>query len=511
MHIRPFFWLKMLCEFEKKVAAFIKTNRFFESADRIALAISGGTDSTALLFTIVSLRNEGVLSSDVICAHINHQLRNADADRDEDFVVTLACNLQLPLTTRRVDVRGFARNNKISIETAARQLRMGTLLDIAKDSSCAWIATAHHKNDNAETILHRLSRGTGFRGLAGIWPIRIVSHDIRFARPLLCVSRNEIIEYLQKRNLKWRIDHTNADCTYTRNFIRHRLLPELQKDCTGSLVERLSALAASACNFYKNICASADKVWPQLAEYEDNYIKLNLKMFLAQPPPVKVELVRRSLTVVGSGQRDITQQHFKRICRLAEKNVTGRKIELPTGFIVRREYGSLIFSRPEKISSHTGLIEKSTRLQVPGKTKFGRFLIQAATIEADGGRIEKIKTEKNNCIESFDWDKIILPLMGRSRKAGDRFWPLGMEAEKKIGKFLTAAKIPHQLRRKLLVIEDSEKIIWLWPIRMSEQAKVTNKTRKILQLRIIDTNQPEWKRETEAGSERYENNELHTS
>jgi tRNA(Ile)-lysidine synthase len=197
--------------------------------------------------------------------------------------------------------------------------------------------------------------------------------------------------------------------------------------------------------------------------------------------------------------------------QLAEQNVGGRKVELPAGFVVRREYGNLIFARPEKISPHDGLIEKSIRLRVPGETKFGRFLIQAATIDANGNRIEEFKIPKNNCVESFDRDKIKLPLMVRSRKAGDRFWPLGMEAEKKIGKFLTAAKVPHQLRRKLLVVEDSEKIIWLCPIRISEQAKVTNKTRKILQLRIIDTNQPEWKQETKSGSERYENNELYTS
>ena len=162
---------------------------------------------------------------------------------------------------------------------------------------------------------------------------------------------------------------------------------------------------------------------------------------------------------------------------------------MPAGFVVRREYGNLIFVRPEKTSPHDELIRNSTPLQVPGKTKFGRFLIQAATLETDGNRIEKFKTEKNNCIEFFDWDKVKLPLMVRSRKAGDRFWPLGLEAEKKIGKFLTAAKVPHHLRRKLLVIEDSEKIIWVWPVRIGEQAKITDETQKVLQLKIIDENQ----------------------
>jgi tRNA(Ile)-lysidine synthase len=479
----------MLCKFEKKVAAFIKVNRLFEPADRIVLAISGGADSTALLYAIVWLRNEGALSADVICAHINHQLRGADADTDEDFTVARAHDLQLPIATRRVDVCCFARKNKLSIETAARQLRIVNLLDIAKENNCGWIATAHHKNDNAETILHRLVRGTGFRGLAGIWPARIVAHDIRLARPLLCVTRNEVIGYLEKRNLRWCTDHTNDDCTYTRNFIRHRLLPALQKYCTGSLVEQLSQLAQSACNFHKNICASADKVWTQLAEYEYNCIKLNLRKFLTRPLPVKIELVRRSLAAVGSGQRDITRQHFKRICRLAESNVTGKKIELPSGFIVRREYEYLIFAPHKKTPPPDELINKGIKVQIPGQTEFGQYAIDAEILEADDCDIEKFKTEKTNCIEWFDLEKLKLPLEARPRKPGDRFWPLGLKAQKKIGKFMTAAKVPHRLRRKVLIVTDTEKIIWLWPIRISEKTMVTNNTKKILQLQITETEQ----------------------
>jgi tRNA(Ile)-lysidine synthase len=250
-------------------------------------------------------------------------------------------------------------------------------------------------------------------------------------------------------------------------------------------------LADSARKFYDRVCNSARKAWPEMADYDDNSLKLNLQMFLVQPPEVKIELVRQSLTAVGSGQRDLTRRHFKRILQLAEQNIGGRKIELPAGFIVRREYGNLIFARSEKSVSPDELSITSTTLEVPGQTGFGRFLIQADILEAAAARIEKFKTGKNNFTERFDFENVRLPLVVRFRRAGDRFWPLGLAAEKRIGKFLTAAKVPHQMRRRLLIVADAEKIIWLWPIRMSEQAKVTNKTRKILQLRIIDTNQPE--------------------
>jgi tRNA(Ile)-lysidine synthase len=500
----------MLLEFENKVADFIKANRLFEKADSLLLAVSGGADSTALLYAVSALKTANILNADIVCAHINHQLRGADADLDEDFVIEQARDLNIPITTKRLDVRGFARESKLSIETAARKLRIESLLDIAKASNCKHIATAHHENDNAETILQRLVRGTGFRGLGGIWPVRIFTDDIRLVRPLLCVGRDEIIEYLRKRNLKWRQDHTNADCTYRRNFIRHRLLPALQQDCNGSVVQELSELADSARKFYSLVCNCADKAWMELAHLSRNKVILNLDMFLTQPPAVKVELIRRSLTALGSGERNLTQRHFKRILQLAEQNVGGKKIELPDGFLVCREYGNLIFARPKKSPPHDEIISESKTLEVPGQTRFGRYLIEATVLDTKcspqslglltedaqwrmpdtrkkiQSRVEKPES-RIQLVELFDLDKLKLPLIVRLRETGDRFWPLGLASDKKVGKFLTAAKVPEQLRRKMLVVADSEKIIWLWPIRISEQAKLTGGTRKILQLQITDT------------------------
>ena len=239
----------MLSEFENKVADFVKANGLCESADKILLAVSGGADSTALLYAMAALKAEGVLIAELVCAHINHQLRGDEAERDEEFVIAQAGKLNLPVTTKRVDVRSFACENKLSIETAARKLRLESLIEIAKANDCKWVATAHQKNDNAETILHRLLRGTGFRGLGGIRPVQVFDEDIKFVRPLLCVGRDEIVEYLKERNLKWQTDRTNYDCTYRRNYIRHRLIPALQQDCSGSLVEELFELSQSAQQF----------------------------------------------------------------------------------------------------------------------------------------------------------------------------------------------------------------------------------------------------------------------
>jgi tRNA(Ile)-lysidine synthase len=494
----------MLSEFEKKIADFIKANQLFGTKDKILLAISGGADSTALLYTMQALQIEGAINAEILCAHINHQLRGNEADQDEHFAITQANQLNISIMTKRVNVREFAHRNKLSIETAARKLRIESLLDIAKANNCTCIATAHQKNDNAETILHRLLRGTGFRGLAGIWPIRVFGaccasaccanaaarratarrDGIKFVRPLLCVRRDEIIRYLQKLNLKWREDRTNVDCTHKRNFIRCRLLPALQNDCTASIVEQLFELAQLSRRLYNLLSSQAQQIWVELAQSGDNKIALNLKRFLAEPEPIRIELIRLSLTTIGSGERDLTERHYERILQLAGQCAGNKKLELPNGFVVLKQSENLIFARCEKLAHLVDESLESAELKVPGQTGFGRYLIEAAIFEASQANMEEFKAGKNNLVERFDLDKVKFPLSVRFRRRGDRFQPLGLPAGKKLGKFLTTAKVSQGIRNKILVVSDSEKIIWVWPIRISERAKVTHQTQKTLQLQI---------------------------
>jgi tRNA(Ile)-lysidine synthase len=494
----------MLLEFEKKLADFIRAKRLFGSplvhktpysgvpntAEKVILAVSGGADSMALMYAMHALKFENSFSTELLCAHINHQLRGANGDLDEEFVVTQARKLELAINLSRINVREFARLNKLSIETAARQLRIKALTDIAKANNCNLIATAHQKNDNAETIIQRLSRGTGFRGLAGIWPERVFADGIKFIRPLLCFSRDEIVKYLQQRNLNWRLDHTNADCTYRRNYIRHRLIPALQQDCAGSVAELLSQLAQSAHRFYGVVCSRADELWPDLADCDADKTVLDLKLFLNEPQPVKVELIRRSLTNIACGERYVTQGHYESILQLAEHNVTGKRIELPGRFYVRREYGNLIFAKPEREVVVNGRTVEPVRLEIPGRTRFDGYLIEASVSDADETCEKseivsrKSKIPDSGGAEWFDLDRTKPPLFVRFRQAGDRFIPLGQSAEKKLSKFLTTQRLPYEIRRDVLVVADSERIIWVWPVRISEQSKITSQTQRILQLRI---------------------------
>ena len=473
----------MLREFERKVVGSIAENKLIEAGDRILLAISGGADSTALLHMMSSLKDKEVLQADFVCGHINHQLRMADSDADENFVATQARILNLPIVTRRVDVRGFAIENKLSIETAARDLRIEALIDIAKVNGCRKIVTAHQKDDNAETVLHRLLRGTGFRGLGGIWPIRDFD-GVWFVRPMLCVSRSEIIEYLKERDLKWRHDYTNDDCRYRRNFIRNKLLPTLQQQCNDSVSEELFKLSCLAQRFYSKVCVLSDKIWNDSAEFCGQTVTLGLKSFFLQHPAVKLELIRRGLVAIGSGEKGLTQEHYDRILRLAEQKKGGKTIILPDEFSVCCEYEKLIFERPKEVLRTAEQIGKSIKLQIPGQAKFGDYFIEAVVLDAKDCDVRKFKPEKTKFVEWFDLEKLKQPLVLRFRQAGDRFIPFGLNKEKKVGKFMTDERVPKSLREKVMVIADGEKMVWLWPIRISELCRVEDATQKILQLQI---------------------------
>ncbi len=498
--------LLMSSNFEKKISDFIKANELFEDTSKVLLAVSGGADSIVILHVMQTLKKQGVLKADLYCAHINHQLRTGQADKDEKFVVEQVAKLGLKVTTRRIDVRKFAEKNKMSIETAARKLRIENLLNIAEENGCTHIVTGHQKDDNAETILHRLLRGTGFRGLAGIWPVRTFDGNIRFVRPLLCVTRDEIVNYLQENKLQWREDETNIDCRYTRNYIRHKLFPTLQKDFNDSIVEQLYELSGAARRFYEVICSHADKIWTKIADCTDEKVTLKLEIFSEQSPSVKIELVRRCLASVGCGERYVTQQHYQIILQLAQDNVTGRKMTLPDGFLVRRDYNYLVFSKYSRV----GLLSRRRPLpkpdappipyqptkvepviiKIPGKTQFGERFIEAEVKKSNDNTYlapQFIAGSPFRFKESFDLNKVKPPLCVRLKQPGDRFIPLGQKEETKIGKFLTAQKVPHDIRQKVLVIADTEKIIWLWPIRIGERAKITDGTNNVLQLKISDS------------------------
>jgi tRNA(Ile)-lysidine synthase len=479
----------MMDRLEEMVAEFIRRHGLFAGAGRILLAISGGADSTALLHVLLALRTRGRIEADLVCAHINHQLRGRASDADEQFVVEQASLLGLPVVTRAVDVRAHARRHGLSLETAARQLRRASLAEIARSRQCTWIGTGHQKNDNAETVLQRLLRGTGFRGLAGIWPMRSFDH-LWLASPLLCATRQEILQYLGRHDFRWREDQTNVDLAYTRNYLRHRLLPFLQEEARGDLVEELSELAASAKRLADRVERETEPAWSQLVAPAAGEIVIQASGLAALPELVAVEVIRKAAASLTAGGGKLAGPHYRAILELARKNLGGKRVSLPHGWIVRYEREHLIWSRDRQRGA--GGMVRGTRhappivLTVPGTTQFAGREIEARILQRDEVDAAKLTGDKGPFIDYFDLDRVKLPVIVRTRRPGDRFQPLGMAGEKKVGKFLTMAKSPRDQREHILVVADRDRIIWVYPVRISEQTKITDRTQRVLQLTIRD-------------------------
>ncbi len=468
---------------EKKVAEFIRRHGMFAGAGRILAAVSGGADSTSLLHILQALRTRGLLQAELVCVHVNHQLRGQASDADERFVVEQAGSLGVPVVVRSVDVRAHAERHKLSLETAARQLRLAALDEVAREQGCSWIATGHQKNDNAETVLHRLQRGTGFRGLAGIRPVRQFREGLWLASPLLCLTRDEIVGYLRMHALPWREDHTNIDVAYTRNYIRHKLLPLLQRESEASIINELSELATSAGRLYDRIQRHADKVWAAMVQPGDNEVHIEASGLASLPEPVAIELIRRALASLGCGERDLTEGHYRRVLHLARQRPVGKETSLPDGFAARYVSDGIVLSQ-RRVGSGIGATHAPCVLNIPGTTRFAPYEIEARVLGADEVDIAKIAGDKSPFIEYLDWGRVKPPVVVRPRQAGDRFQPLGLDATKKVGKFLTTAKVPRELRDRTVVIADQERIIWVCPVRIAEPVKVTEETRQILMLTV---------------------------
>jgi len=469
---------------EQKAVDFIQDHALLAGTRRALLAVSGGADSIALLHVMHRLTSQGAIDVELLCAHVNHKLRGAAGDGDEAFVIRQARELGLSVVTGTIDVKACAQEHRLSIETAARQLRLDSLAEIARAHHCTAIVMGHQKDDNAETVLQRLERGTGLRGLGGIWPSRRAAHGVALVRPLLDCSRIEIIEYLRSRNLSWREDHTNTDCIYTRNRIRHRLLPALQARSDRLLVEELASLAASARKLHTRIADEAQAAAMRYVSFSGEEAGVRAAAMVGLSEPVGIELLRQMLTKLGLGERDLTRRHYRSLLALAGRVPAGRKVSLPDGFFAQRERDTIILRRPP---GQRQQLPGPVGLRVPGTTRFGPYRIDARILDATRIELSAITNKTDPFIERLDFDSIKPPLTVRVRRPGDRFVPLGQRSEKKVGKFLTATKVPDNLRLRTFVIEDVETILWVCPLRISDRAKVTERTSIVLDLSITET------------------------
>lgn len=450
---------------EQKVLKFAIADNLWSKDSKLLLAVSGGADSVALVEILANLNSAGKIHCHFHIAHINHLLRDEKSFDDEQYVKSLAKKHNLPATCLRIDVKTYAKEKKLSLETTARDLRLDALRKIARQNNCSAIVTAHHKNDNAETVIHRLLRGTGFKGLAGIRPKTSLT-GITFIRPLLCLCKTEIEDYLSSRNINWQTDLTNTDCRFTRNRIRHRVIPYVQKQSTADIADLLFKLSEKTLKLY-------EKIEEQAKSAVEKSEILDTDKFINYHSLLQVEVIQNLLRKQNIGLQKFTNAHYNKIMKFIAQAKVGKSLQLPLNAVIQKTQNGFYVSHSKKQPSEN----ERVALPIPGKVRFADWLVETEIVPAKKISISSIKNKKDNFVEWFDLEQLKQPLIVRNRQKGDKLTPFGLNSPKKIGKFAASAN-------QAIIIQDSEQILWFAPIRRSSIAAITNKSRTFLIIRI---------------------------
>ncbi len=309
--------------------------------ERLVIGISGGPDSTALAFLLDELNSTQDRGWRLHLAHFNHSLRGSDSDRDAGFVADLAARRGWEVTIDQRPVQERAQQSGGSLEETARNERYDFFEHVLAEQNAQVIATAHHADDNVETVLHRLIRGTGIRGLSGIPAVRPLrkGQPYQLIRPLLNVRRADILAYLDERSITYCHDHTNEVTEFTRNRIRNELIPKLEQDYNPAVADAMLRLAEQARRLNEFVQREVDERFPTMLIGETGVdhpteITLNATALLREPQALQTEIVRRAIANLGVGEKKLTFGHILAIVELAEKNTTGKKLELPGGLTV---------------------------------------------------------------------------------------------------------------------------------------------------------------------------------
>jgi len=413
-------------------------------SETVLVALSGGADSTALLLSLHKLYQEGKIRG-LFAAHLNHGIRGEAASRDQRWCRALCDRLSIPFATETVDVPAHAKANGQSLEQAARALRYDFLERARLSFGASVIATAHHRDDQAETVLMNLIRGSGTSGLGGMKP-----RNGHIIRPMLHVSKQEIFAFLSEAGETHCVDETNAENAAVRNRIRNQLMPMLE-------------------TFNPSIAQSLAKTAELLAQDEAEEAMtagdgVNRKELSQQPIPIASRIVRkRLLALIGR----VSEADIRRVLDLAAAK-TGTVIELSDGCSAWTDAQLLYMGRYQEASEY----------EVP-------FVIDGQTITPRGTLVSEFTDSwyipKDGSEAFLDWDKLPKDLSVRSRREGDRFFPLGAPGERKLSDVLTDKKIAKEKRDLPLLCADNE-VYYACGLTISEHAKVTPETREILHI-----------------------------
>lgn len=447
----------------EKVLQHIREQRLLQPGQRVAVACSGGADSVALLRILLDLREElGVVLS---VAHFHHQIRDPEADADQRFVEELAVSLRLEFYCGSGNVPAHAAAQKISLETAARDLRHQWFADLIRQGKVDKIATAHTLDDQAETVLMRILRGTGARGLAGIAPAQKAKHLVR---PLLATSRTEIEAYLKALGQPWCEDASNLDTRHTRNRVRHTLLPLLEREFNPAIRQSLTDMAelAQAEDDYWN--GELSLLLPRLVHEgkpsrsgrsssgeSKDVLGLDISALQRLPLALRRQVIRETGRRLGIS---VEFKHIQQLTALAERGRAGQKVALPGDVLANRTAREIQFSRLKQEPPKNYCYP----LSIPGEVAVPELgiAIRARLISAG-----KQKASGYNAASLLNPSLLGPELAVRNWRAGDRFFPAHSQSPKKVKELLQPCRLGQELssaqHSSWPVIESAGKIVWM--------------------------------------------------
>jgi len=463
---------------EARVLDFVRRYNLSPQQGRLVVAVSGGPDSVCLLHLLNQLKAElGIL---LHATHLNHMLRGHDSDADAVYVVELCVNLGVPVTVERRDVSAYQEEQHCSLEEAARHVRYTFLHEVAVSQGADRVAVAHTADDQAETILLHLVRGSGLRGLRGMQPLSFwktgSGEKLTVVRPLLEVRHAETEAYCQTHQLSPCYDTSNMSPVFLRNRLRQELLPLLEK-YNPSINEALLRTGHLLDDDYSFIEELAGPLWAEVASREQANLVLNSAKLISLHPSLQRYLLRRALEEFLGTLKDIEAVHIEQMrTALTSRRRVGKSISLPGGLMLAIDYRKATLSYDPEALCPLPVLEGLHAVKLSGDTVLPGWLIKARELPGKDAPLEQTSRWQ----ACFDLDKLSAALAVRGRRRGDRFQPLGLAQPQKLQDFMVNAKISRIWRDRVPLVVSGEDIIWVAGWRIAEPVKVTPQTKRVL-------------------------------
>lgn len=453
----------------------------------LVVACSGGPDSTTLLHALLALRPTMGLKLHV--AHLNHDFRGQEAEDDAVFVANMAGKLGLPSTVDEADPIAYQQERGISsFEEAAREVRYRFLTNLANSINADAIALGHTADDQAETILMHILRGSGLPGLRGMqeltpWRDTPKAKTATLFRPLLQATRHETRAYCLELKKPFREDSTNRFLRFTRNRIRLQLLPAL-REYNPQVRQALVRIGRAATESLDFLNEQLDDLWPEISSTDGKHVTLDTSSMKELHPTFRAMALRRAFAQASGSVRRLSETHVKSMMALAE-GPAGKIVHLPGELAIRSTHDRLIIGPLQPIDSAPTSPDYEYPLKVPGTTRIPGWLITAELVPSN---INPKTLAPGEAL--FDADKMGNCLVVRNRRPGDYFQPLGMTGRKKLKDLFIDLKIPRELRPSIPLLVSEKGVLWVYPYRTSELSRVDHTTSRRLLVRWESASRP---------------------